>query len=342
MARSITNAHVSPSFTPWDLHADDTFLGPQICPKRRADLIRTVGLERTFRLLQAIAQILSSYPVLLGLFVSLLELISIDAAPSYSAAHGILLVLRQRLGLARRFFRLFRFLDSFHAAQKLYANIATQQLPSGKQRPSWVYLEAYLDVLGRTFNGMYLLLESSTIVDALQIDGLAAWGPKWERTVGVEAQRFWLFALVCAVASGALKALQVLAYTPVPPIGDVTQSEKVEKEKEKEKTASPAAGGDGQEGEEEEFDVRKEQERLRGLVRQTRKRRVLWRREVRAKLHGLGRTTVANALDIVLPGVIVGWIDADPGTVGVVMFITTVLTGLDVWERCGREVIEGK
>ncbi|KAI0174907.1 AoPex11B [Pestalotiopsis sp. NC0098] len=304
----------------------------------------SVGLERTFRLLQAIAQILSSYPALLGLFVSLLELVSVDAAPSYSAAHGVLLVLRQRLGLARRFFRLFRFLDSFHAAQKLYANIATQQLPSGKQRPSWVYLEAYLDVLGRTFNGMYLLLESSTIVDALQIDGLAAWGPKWERTVGVEAQRFWLFALVCAVASGALKALQVLAYTPVPPVGDVTQSEKVAaQDKEKEKTASPAAGGDGQEGEEEEeFDVRKEQERLRGLVRQTRKRRVLWRREVRAKLHGLGRSTAANALDIVLPGVIVGWIDADPGTVGVVMFVTTVLTGLDVWERCGREVSEGK
>ncbi|KAK6217753.1 hypothetical protein LQW54_003262 [Pestalotiopsis sp. IQ-011] len=303
----------------------------------------SVGLERTFRLLQAIAQIFSSYPALLGLFVSFLELISIDAAPSYSAAHGILLVLRRRLGLARRFFRLFRFLDSFHAAQKLYANIAVQQLPSGKKRPSWVYLEAYLDVLGRTFNGMYLLLESSTIVDALQIDGLAAWGPGRERTVGVEAQRFWLFALVCAVASGALKALQVLAYTPVPPAGDVTQSEKVAdaREKEKEKTAPAAAGGDGEE-EEEEFDVRKEQERLRGLVRQARKRRVLWRREVRAKLRGLGRTTAANALDIVLPGVIVGWIDADPGIVGVVMFITTVLTGLDVWERCGREVSEGK
>lgn len=300
-----------------------------------------MGLERTFRLLQAIAQILSSYPALLGLFVSLLELVTIDAAPSYSAAHGILLVLRQRLGLARRFFRLFRFLDSFHAAQKLYANIAVQQLPSGKKRPSWVYLEAYLDVLGRTFNGMYLLLESSTIVDALQIDGLAAWGAKWERAVGVEAQRFWLFALVCAVASGALKALQVLAYTPVPPAGDVTQSEKVAGAQEKEKTAPAAAAGVGEE-EEEEFDVRKEQERLRGLVRQTRKRRVLWRREVRAKLHGLGRTTAANALDIVLPGVIVGWIDADPGTVGVVMFITTVLTGLDVWERCGREVSEGK
>ncbi|KAI4594127.1 hypothetical protein KJ359_008669 [Pestalotiopsis sp. 9143b] len=301
----------------------------------------SVGLERTFRLLQAIAQILSSYPALLGLFVSLLELVTIDAAPSYSAAHGVLLVLRQRLGLARRFFRLFRFLDSFHAAQKLYANIAVQQLPSGKKRPSWVYLEAYLDVLGRTFNGMYLLLESSTIVDALQVDGLAAWGAKWERTVGVEAQRFWLFALVCAVASGALKALQVLAYTPVPPAGDVTQSEKVAGAQEKEKTAPAAAAGVGEE-EEEGFDVRKEQERLRGLVRQTRKRRVLWRREVRAKLQGLGRTTAANALDIVLPGVIVGWIDADPGTVGVVMFITTVLTGLDVWERCGREVSEGK
>ncbi|ETS78096.1 hypothetical protein PFICI_10158 [Pestalotiopsis fici W106-1] len=312
----------------------------------------SVGLERIFRLLQSIAQILSSYPVLLGLFISLLEF-SVTAPPSYAEIHVVLLILRQRLGLARRFFRVFRFLDSFHAAQKLYTSIAAAEPTSGtsswssktkKKRPFWVHLEAYLDVFGRTFNGMYLLLESSTLVDALQIDGLRAWTPAWERTVTVEAQRFWLFSLVCSVLSGLLKALKVLAYTPVPPVGDVTQSEKVsgadgaqrkEDKEQQQQTSGPAAVDFDPD---EEFDVRKEQERLKGLVKQTRKRRVLWRREVRAKLRGLGRAIAANALDIVLPGVIVGWIDADPGTVGVVMFITTVLTGLDVWDRCGREV----
>lgn len=323
-----------------------------------------MGLERIFRLLQSIAQILSSYPALLGIFISLLEFSSVvHKPPSYAKSHAVLVVLRQRLGLARRFFRLFRFLDSFHAAQKLYTNIATaseggssseKEEKKKKQRPFWVHLEAYLDVFGRTFNGMYLLLESSTIVDALQIDGLRAWSPGWERTVAVEAQRFWLFSLVCSVLSGALKALQVLAYTPVPPAGDVTQSEKTsagaaagdaaqtgEKDKENQ-TSGPTAASAADFNPDEEFDVRKEQERLRGLVQKTRKRRRLWMREVKAKLRGLGRAVAANALDIVLPGVFVGWIDADPGTVGVVMFITTVLTGMEVWERCGREVSQSK
>ncbi|KAF7542125.1 hypothetical protein G7054_g94 [Neopestalotiopsis clavispora] len=318
--------------------------------------------EQFIRFTTDSAQILSSYPALLGIFISLLEFSGVvHTPPSYAKSHAVLVVLRQRLGLARRFFRLFRFLDSFHAAQRLYTSIAaaseggssSEEKKKKKKRPFWVHLEAYLDVFGRTFNGMYLLLESSTIVDALQIDGLRAWSPGWERTVAVEAQRFWLFSLVCSVLSGVLKALQVLAYTPVPPAGDVTQSEK---------TSAGAAAGDAQTGEkdkenqtsgttaasaadfnpDEEFDVRKEQERLKGLVQKTRKRRRLWMREVKAKLRGLGRAVAANALDIVLPGVFVGWIDADPGTVGVVMFITTVLTGMEVWERCGREVSQGK
>ncbi|KAK6086654.1 hypothetical protein SCUP515_00220 [Seiridium cupressi] len=289
----------------------------------------SVGLERTLRLLQSIAQILSSYPASLGLFVSLLD-ISAASPPSYSQTHTVLLALRQRLGLARRFFRVFRFLDSFNSAQKLYANISPQ---SGTKRPLWVHLESYLDVFGRTFNGMYLLLETSTMVDALQIEGLRVWTPEWERVVTIEAQRFWLFALVCGVLSGLLKALKVLAYTPVPAMGDVTQSEKIGG---KDDTKDGEIANEKQA--EEEFDVKKEQQRMKTIVNKARKRRVLWRKEVTTKLHGLGRSIVAGALDIVLPGTIVGWINADPGTVGVVMFVTSVLTGLDVWERCGREV----
>jgi hypothetical protein len=192
-------------------------------------------------------------------------------------------------------------------------------------------------MLGRTFNGMYLLLESCTFVDALQIEGLRVWTPEWEKTITVEAQRFWLFALVCGVLAGLLKVLKVLAYTPVPATGDVTQSAKVGVDDTQEKDNATEDGATKQ-----EFNIREEQERLRSIVKQTRKRRALWRRVVKAKLHGLGRAVVANALDTVLPGTVIGWIDAEPGTVGVAMFITSILTGMDVWERCGREVSEGK
>jgi hypothetical protein len=179
---------------------------------------------------------------------------------------------------------------------------------------------------------MYLLLDGSLIIDSLRIDGLRVWTPEWERTIFVEGQRFWLFALVCGVISGLLKMAMVLAYTPVPATGDGFAHGKSEgiKPAEKEKENSD---------EEEVLDVKKEQERLRNIVKARRKRQGLWIREVKAKLHGLGRRVIANALDIILPGAIVGWINVGPGTVGLAMFVTTILSGMDAWERCGKEVV---
>lgn len=204
-------------------------------------------------------------------------------------------------------------------------------------------------MLSRTFNGMYLLLEASTMAEALQIEGLAVWSPEWTRTLTIEAQRFWLFALVCAVLSGLLKILKVMAYTPVPEVGDVFSEEK-EKNKTDASPATTTASGDQgvteekekNTGEEEAFDMVKEQERLRRIVQKRKAGRVLWRRAVRAQIHGLGRSVTASALDIVLPGTAVGWVNADPGTVGVAQLVTTVLTGMDVWERCGRELMMGQ
>lgn len=258
--------------------------------------------------------------------------LSIGASLSHSETYTILIDVRQRLALARRFLRLFRFLDAFNSAQKLYSTISTTSI-SSKGRPLWVHSEAYIDVLGRTFNGMYLLLEASTIVDAMQVDRLRVWTPEWERIITVEAQRFWLFALVCGLTSGLLKIMQVLAYTPVPAAGDVTQSQKTA-----ERHHSNHGGGQNEKIATEEFDVKKEQQRLRGLVQDQRKKRALWRRDVRAKIHGLSRVVIANALDIVLPGSVVGWVKVDQGTVGLAMFVTTILTAIDAWNRCGHEV----
>ncbi|KAM0715577.1 hypothetical protein Q7P37_009075 [Cladosporium fusiforme] len=50
------------------------------------------------------------------------------------------------------------------------------------------------------------------------------------------------------------------------------------------------------------------------------------------------RKMAACVLDMALPGSVLGWIPAEKGTVGWVMLGTSLLTGVEVWERCGREV----
>ncbi|RWA10472.1 hypothetical protein EKO27_g4631 [Xylaria grammica] len=242
------------------------------------------GLERTLRLLQSIVQILSSYTLpfecLLFLLASL-PLSTSKAGPDVATTHAVLVGLRGQLAFARRYFRLFRFLESFHAAQKLYLSLSHAN-PAA--RPRWGNTDIWIDVFGRTFNGMYLLLEASTIADAQKIPGLTLWGPELEAAVTVEGQRF------CDVNEKEE--------------GSVTEDEKAGDE------------GGGKEGADQ-------------LARN---------REIRSKISGLGRRVVSDTLDITLPGSVVGWVPVSTGTVGLAMFVTTVLTSMDIWERCGREV----
>jgi hypothetical protein len=54
------------------------------------------------------------------------------------------------------------------------------------------------------------------------------------------------------------------------------------------------------------------------------------------------RRLVADVMDLSVPGSVVGWIPLDPGTVGLLMLGSTVLTGMEVWERCGKDVAVAK
>ena len=212
------------------------------------------------------------------------------------------------MNLARRFFRLFRFVESFHAAQKLYTGISTSSRAGEKEKSESTSAqpEAWLDVFARTFNGMYLLLDAPAIVSELKIEGLQLWSPETDGLVMIEAQRFWLFALACGALSSFLKMQRLRKATPVKlPASSETVTEK---------------GNDTVAASEKEQAVKSQE-------------------LVRAKqIRGFARSVAANSLDIVLPGAIIGWIDASPGTVGLAMLVTTVLTGMDAWERCGREV----
>ncbi|KAI0517974.1 peroxisomal biogenesis factor 11-domain-containing protein [Xylaria bambusicola] len=301
------------------------------------------GLERTFRLFQATAQILSSYTLpfnILLLLLSFLPSTSPASTPTYPDAattHAVLVGLRTRFNLARRYFRLFRFLESFHAAQKLYASISSGPTARGGSR--WGDAPLWIDVFGRSFNGMYLLLEASTILDVQRIDGLAVWGPELEPLVAVEGQRFWLFSLVCGVLAGLLRIADlVVPYVPAKQVAVVGK----EGESVHEKGESVREKGEIVREKGEIVREKSEDEKAGGSDKKAEVDQLVRRQEVRSQISNLGRRVVSDALDITLPGSVVGWVPASTGTVGLAMFVTTILTSMDIWERCGREVANSR
>ncbi|KAI0888356.1 peroxisomal biogenesis factor 11 [Annulohypoxylon maeteangense] len=281
----------------------------------------SVGLERTFRLFQSIVQILSFYSIPFDLLLYTLSS-STGQIPSSSTIRIVLKSLNQRLGLARRFFRVFRSLESFNAAQKLSNRLTSPNTWAGANRGLLAKAVPWIDVFGKTFNGLYLLLEASTLIDALQIPNLALFSTPQEKLISTEAQRFWLFSLVCGALYHALEIPLLIAYFPPPKIDEPSKTQKdIDERLDSEKMS---------EKEHEEYLARASAKRDEATK--------AWAKQVSGMVWKLGRVAMANALDVVLPGVAVGWIKADPGTVGVAMLVTTVLTSVDVWERCGREI----
>ncbi|KAI1124359.1 hypothetical protein F5Y10DRAFT_269199 [Nemania abortiva] len=324
------------------------------------------GLERTFRLLQAVAQILTSYALPINCLLLLLTFVpgSSGSSPDVKATHAVLRALHSRLGLARRYIRLFAFLESFRIAQKLYVSLTPSPSPrtppdtsninqpnTAPPRARGTRADIWLDVFGHIFNGMYLLLETATVVDAQEVDGLVVWGPELERAINIEAQRFWLFALVCGVLSGFVKIFKVVAYTPLPPpprasalghaavdAGKSGENGSVDGDRGQGSEKEGREGDDGQGGSGEAWDLVKEQARLRRTVADRKLARTAWKREVQAEISALGRRLVVDALDITIPGSIVGWIPADTGTAGLAMLVTSILTVMEVWEKHGRDI----
>ncbi|KAF2719790.1 hypothetical protein K431DRAFT_313888 [Polychaeton citri CBS 116435] len=285
----------------------------------------SVGLERILRFFQAIVLILSSYPPAFG-FLLQGPYPGFYKHSSPMVTQAILASIYQRLGQARRYFRVFRFLPAFHAASQMY--LLTSGSHPGNVSEVWPIqrMQEWIQVLGHSFNGLWLLLDASTVIDALEIDGLQFWGPELQHMVNIEAQRFWLFSLVCGVFVGLLEIHKLMACSP----GPLTGISKVRGNAERrypaassEKTFEHATtrlmiSGDKCEPQSAQEDAQ--------------------RLEIRSRLRVIGRAIIANAIDIILPGSVIGWIQIYPGFMGLGMLTTTVLTSTDAWERCGRKV----
>ncbi|TLD29130.1 hypothetical protein PspLS_03655 [Pyricularia sp. CBS 133598] len=267
-----------------------------------------LGLERILRLFQSITQIILGVPFLaitatawINRLPSTVEFFSslatsekpIVAAGPLKVADTLLLLgdLKGKLALARRTVRLFWFLGSFQTAQQLYSKGGG--------------LDVWLDVASRSFNGMYLILETVTMPDVVGTPHLRLFGPALSATLNLEAQRFWLLALVCASASSCLKLLATYGQAAVPETGDGFGAKVGEKKKAgaaEDKAKKEAAG-------------------------------VVLAKQRNAKRRALLRKLAADVLDMAAPGVVVGWMDVDAGAVGMAMLVTTLLTGYDVWKK---------
>lgn len=90
------------------------------------------------------------------------------------------------------------------------------------------------------FNGMYLLLETLLLPDALDIPGLEIWPRDVRGMLGREAQRFWFFALVCAACAGTIRLKHLYEAVKGKEEGAGGEDEKRKEEKEMERRREKA------------------------------------------------------------------------------------------------------
>lgn len=172
-------------------------------------------------------------------------------------------------------------------------------------------LDVWLDAHARTCFGMFGLLESATLPDLLAVDGLAVWGHERAIEINVEAQRFWFIALfLSTLAAGTRLIRGVTAAAPPPPAKKTKEGE--------------------------------EKKDVETIIKEERKRK----RDEAAKASS--QTTkhlldmLSSSLDLLIPASILGWVDLPPVVVGAAMFITSLITGAAVWNRCVAQLEQQK
>ncbi len=303
--------------------------------------------------MQALLQIVISYPLLLELAASTLfqgtggsrEKPLASHAAAVTTAAAALAGFRDRVNMCRRILRVFRFVESFYLAHQLFSGLMGVGSAAGKRgkkaSPNTNTAAAWIDAFARAFAALYLLLESLTIVDCLDVPGLAVWGPATAHMLNVEGQRYWFLSLACSVAASLARILRVTRDVPMPAADQGAEHDHLR--------GSPLGGGEEADADDNEDEkgsstkaarLEEERMRLRAIVQARAAQRRTWQRALGARVTLLARRAVTDAIDLLLPGAIVGWTPLHPGSVGVVMCVTTLLTGEEVWRRCGREAAD--
>ena len=285
-----------------------------------------VGLERFVRLWQSLSMVLTSWPGLIAV-----------AVPGWPASAHIIAAaslgqLQSRLGLARRWLRLFRFLDSLQISWNLYVSDTHKTI------------DTWFEIGGTTALGLYGLLETITLLDVVGVDHMQIFGPALTKELSRQAQMFWFIALYVSVLASGTRLLRIFSYKPAPATGSGAgagagagsgaHDTPPEKPADGDQDLEPA-------GTRTEM-LNRDRARLRGVLKKRREERRVWIRAVKRRAGTLGLKLLTDGLDMVIPAWTLGWLRIDPGLVGVVMASTSVLTSMVVWKRIGAEMAQRK
>ncbi|KAK2612976.1 hypothetical protein QQS21_000905 [Conoideocrella luteorostrata] len=213
--------------------------------------------------------------------------------------------LSSHLNLTRRAIRLFWCLGSFQSSWTAYGAPAKS-------------IEIWLSIMADSFFALFGLMESVTLPDLLHTNHFSIFGYDEAVKIDGQSQGLWLAALSCAILSSGIKIFRAFAYRAVPESGS-------------------AFGASGQ----DEKDGAAGDKTSKAAVEKRKKEREALARENSRKIRALTRKFAAEVLDIVIPAWSSGLASIELGTVAIAMFLSTLLTGFAVWERCGME-IDGK
>ena len=303
---------------------------PASSPPRAFNVLITnshvVGLERFLRLWQSLSMVLTSWPGLIAVAVA----VPGWPASAHITAAASLGQLQSRLGLTRRWLRLFRFLDSLQTSWNLYVSDTHKTI------------DTWFDIGGTTALGLYGLLETVTLLDVAAVDHMQIFGPALTKELNRQAQMFWFIALYASVLASGTRLLRIFSYKPAPPTGsghgpgpgagahDAPSEKPADGDQDLEPTGTKTE------------QLNRDRARLRGVVKKRREERRVWIRAVKKRAGTLGLKLLTDGLDMVIPVWSLGWLRIDPGLVGVAMTSTSVLTSMVVWKRIGAEMAQRK
>ncbi|KAG9228174.1 peroxisomal biogenesis factor 11 [Amylocarpus encephaloides] len=215
------------------------------------------GLEKTLRLLQALTQICASYAP--------------NPQPWLQA--------RKQIALGRRYFRPGKIVPAFTASASAFHK------PPGTS----ISLLNLLDSTRWLCQGLYILLESFTLLDAMGVCD-----HEWADWLFIEGQKFWFYAIFHGVVIGLLELLMVNS-TPIAVPTKTKESSKTE------------------EDEKNELEQKSQIQRNRRLK--------------------VMKQLVVDGCDLFVPGPSTGWLVVSSTKVGVLMTVSSVVAGTDIWER---------
>lgn len=183
-------------------------------------------------------------------------------------------------------------------------------------------IDAWLAVINKTTLGMYGLLETVTLLDILDIPGLSFFDQAQCKSLNDQAQMFWFVALLASVLSSSRK---LLGASGKPLTADTNKSQG------RDEVSAEGVKNSSQEAKPEDI-VKTSSKSVKDLHQQkTAQLKTSTSRETQSVFV----QAVSDSLDMLLPASAVGWIDMDKGKVAIAMLITTLITGRNVWKRCG-------